>query len=105
MSQNAEIAEENTERKKKKKEREEEEEEMEISSSRPRPCQIQAGDTGRTRRSRSCAATQVAARPTQVALRPKSLRDCLWVFFFFFEHVGAALVVFFCFLFKCKSSL
>ena len=70
-TQNAETAEENAERKEKKKEREEEEEEMEISSSRPRPRQIQAGDIGRTRRSRSWR-------------EPRSLRDCLWVFFFFF---------------------
>ena len=71
----------------KKKEREEEEEEMEISSSRPR--------------SRG---------------EPRSHRDpgrCATVsgFFFFLsffsdEHVGVALVVFFfCFLFKCTSSL
>ena len=123
VTQNAETAEENAERKKKKKEREEEEEEMEISSSRPRPRQIQAGDTGRTRRSRSHhdpgrSATQVTARRTQVRCgEPRSLRDCLWFFFFFFllwwtpsslgfffffsffsdEHVGAALVVFFVF--------
>ena len=91
---------------------------MEISS-RPRPRQIQAGDTGRGR-----AATQFAARRTQVAhlgfffflfflLRtPSSLGFFFflsffehllpWVFFFFFsffsdENVGAALVVFFVF--------
>ena len=71
---------------KKKKEREEEGEEMEISSSRPRPRQIQAGDTGRGRaeprshRDPGRAATQFVARRTQVALRPRSLRDCLWSF-------------------------
>ena len=72
VTQNAETAEENAEKKKKKKkerEEEEEEEEMEISS-RPRPRQIQAGDTGPGR-----AATQFAARRTQVAHL---------VFFFFF---------------------
>ena len=61
VTQNAETAEENAERKKKKKEREEEEEEMEISSSRPRPGQIQAGDTGRTRRSRSHLVVPIGA--------------------------------------------
>ena len=91
---------------------------MEISS-RPRPGQIQAGDTGPGR-----AATQFAARRTQVAPRPRSLRgeprSRIWFFFFFFfsfllrtpsslgffffffsffsdENVGAALVVFFVF--------
>ena len=68
-----------TQKERKKKEREEEEEEeMEISSSRPKPRQIQAGDTGRTCRSKSRATVS-------------------GFFFFFFsdEHVGATLVVFF----------
>ena len=99
--------------KERKKEREEEEEEMEMQL---KPTQA-APDPGRR-------VTQVAARPrplrdldhglAQVAARPKQP-----LFFFFDEHifsrvaVAVVFVVFFCcchcgflcFLFRCKSSL